>query len=142
MNTRIPDCYYRISVKALILDETRTKFLIIQENNGQWDMPGGGLDWGESIESGLRRELDEEMGLIITSITPNPIYFFTDKRKNGAYYANVFYEVVVRDLNFVPSRECVALRFVTGAESLELPLHSNVKKLAGIFDTNNHSLKH
>jgi len=27
----IPECYYRVSVKALILNETRDKFLICEE---------------------------------------------------------------------------------------------------------------
>jgi 8-oxo-dGTP diphosphatase len=44
----LPGCYYRISVKALILDETRTKFLVVQELDGRWELPGGGLDWDEN----------------------------------------------------------------------------------------------
>ncbi len=44
MMSEVPECIYRVSVKALILNENRDKFLIIQENNGWWDLPGGGLD--------------------------------------------------------------------------------------------------
>lgn len=32
MNTIIPECFYRISIKALILNETRDKFLLVQES--------------------------------------------------------------------------------------------------------------
>jgi len=32
----IKNGYYRLSVKALILDETRTKFLLVKEDNGKW----------------------------------------------------------------------------------------------------------
>lgn len=42
--TTIPDCFYRISIKALILNEARDKFLICQEDNGKWELPGGGLE--------------------------------------------------------------------------------------------------
>lgn len=38
--SQIPDCFYRISIKALILDEFG-KFLLCREDNGKWDFPGG-----------------------------------------------------------------------------------------------------
>ena len=38
--SEIPNNYYRTSVKALILDETRTKFLISEEENHRYDFPG------------------------------------------------------------------------------------------------------
>jgi len=37
---------------------------------GFWFTPGGGLDAGESVEAGLRRELSEEIGLQDASIGP------------------------------------------------------------------------
>ena len=40
----IPECFYRISVKALVLNEARDRFLITQEEDGRWELPGGGLD--------------------------------------------------------------------------------------------------
>ena len=40
----IPNCYYRVSVKALITDN-EGKFLLIRENVGKWELPGGGLDF-------------------------------------------------------------------------------------------------
>lgn len=138
MKTEIPNCYYRISIKALILDETRTKFLIVQEANGEWDLPGGGLDWGESVEVGMRREIKEEMGLTVTSVSSNPCYFLTDQRKSGAEYANVFYEATVESLDFTPSDECIALQFATPEEVRRLAIHSNLALLADMFDPKNH----
>lgn len=32
---------------------------------GQWSIPGGKLEWGESLKEGLRREIREETGLVI-----------------------------------------------------------------------------
>lgn len=59
---RIPNNFYRVSIKALILNKARTKFAAVLEDNGYWELPGGGLDWGESPETCLRREILEEMG--------------------------------------------------------------------------------
>ena len=75
MPSDIPNCFYRVSIKGLILDETRTKFLVTLEKNGLWELPGGGLDWGESVENCLKRELHEEMGLTVTSVNPSPSYY-------------------------------------------------------------------
>jgi ADP-ribose pyrophosphatase YjhB (NUDIX family) len=39
------------------------KILLMRDRNGTWDFPGGGLEGGERLEEGLRRELREELGL-------------------------------------------------------------------------------
>jgi len=68
-------CFYRVSTKALVLDETRTKFLIMREDNGSWDFPGGWLDFGETIKESITREIKEEMWLDVVNITTEPSYF-------------------------------------------------------------------
>jgi 8-oxo-dGTP pyrophosphatase MutT (NUDIX family) len=40
----IPNCFYRVSIKALVLDE-QGRFLLCREDNGKWELPGGGLDF-------------------------------------------------------------------------------------------------
>jgi len=46
---------------------------------GQWGLPGGGIEEGESAEAALRRELKEEVGLTVLDVQP---LFFTD----GTYH--------------------------------------------------------
>jgi double-stranded uracil-DNA glycosylase len=56
----------RIAVRALVLDEAgRTLLVQFRDDSGQvwWATPGGGIDYGEDVESALRRELAEELGL-------------------------------------------------------------------------------
>ena len=140
MTQVIKSGYYRVSIKALILDETRTKFLVAQEDNGLWGLPGGGWDWGETHEECLTRELSEEMGLVATSISKTPAYLVPGhmNQKREIWITNVLFEVTVRDLNFTPSNECVAIKFVTAEEILTMDAYDNVHLFAKMFDPKNH----
>ncbi len=136
----VPNCFYRLSIKGLILNETKDKFLVVQEENGLWELPGGGLDWGENPQNGLRREIKEEMGLQVTAVAEYPSYLLiTQKKQNHIWVANVTFDVTVEDLNFTPSDECVAIQFVTADEAKQLDSFPNVQVLAGMFRSENHS---
>lgn len=57
---------YRQGVSAYVVDD-KNNFLLVRKQNygeGQWDVPGGGLDEGELPAEGLLRELEEELGTI------------------------------------------------------------------------------
>ncbi len=136
----IPDCYYRISIKSLILDDSRQKFLVTLEDNGMWELPGGGLDRGETAEECLRREIREEMGLTITEIKRSPCYVTSGNRPDGNWFANIVYEVRVKDLHFIPSSECREIKFVTADEAQKLDAFPSVKHFARAFDPKNHIL--
>lgn len=135
----LPNCFYRISLKALILDDQK-RFLLTQEDNGKWELPGGGLDWGENHKDCIKREVKEEMGLETTFIADNPSYFVTSKSDTDGkmWFANVVYIVKTKHLNFTPSDECVAIKFFTKEEALKANTFSNISNFAEVFDPKNH----
>jgi 8-oxo-dGTP diphosphatase len=135
----IPNCFYRISIKALVLDE-QGKLLLTREDNGWWELPGGGLDHGEDIRKGLAREIKEEMGLEVTFMAQTPSYFFTFvAEKSKQWMSNVVYEVKLKDLDFTPSDECQEIRFVTKEEAKALNLFPNIREfIENNFDLKNH----
>lgn len=50
-----------ISVKAVIID--RGRVLLLANDRGEWELPGGRLDPGESEPAALLREIGEELGI-------------------------------------------------------------------------------
>lgn len=64
----IDDCLYRVATKAVIVQDNR--LLLVKEIPEMWwGFPGGGVDHGETVESSLIREVEEEVGVPAGEIT-------------------------------------------------------------------------
>ena len=137
-NLEVSPCFYRISVKALVLDETRTKFLIVKEEKGVWELPGGGLDWGTTPQEDLAREIKEEMGLETAWVAEHPSYFFTCKNRRGMWIANLLYETKLSSLDFTPSDECIETAFTASSDIESFNALENVRVFARQFDARRH----
>lgn len=137
----LPNCFYRVSIKGLILNDTRDKFLIGRDEAGFWDLPGGGLEWGETPQNDLTREIEEEMHLAVTKVAARPCYFFTGRQtvNPDIHIANIVYECSVDNFDFTPTRECLEIEFVDTKDILSLEVSDGVRELAKIFDSQNHT---
>ncbi len=66
MNREFPDAPV-VGVGAVVLDAGRV--LLVRRGRpplkGEWSIPGGALELGETLADGVRRELLEETGLIV-----------------------------------------------------------------------------
>lgn len=75
---------FHITVKAIVI--YKGKILIVKRTRpstdglGYWELPGGGLEYGETPHEALIRELKEETDLDIKII--KPVYTFTAIRPN------------------------------------------------------------
>lgn len=126
-------CYYRVSVKGVAFD-AQGRVLLAREDNGAWEMIGGGLEHGEDPIEGLKREIYEETGLEAVRISDQPAYFITSPRRGKAgYMANVIYEIELASLNFVASEECQELRYFSLEDMQTVELFPNVQKLYEIL---------
>jgi ADP-ribose pyrophosphatase YjhB (NUDIX family) len=132
--------YYRVSVKGLVLNEVRDKFLLCEKKTGVWELPGGGLDWGMTPQEDLPREIAEEMGLTVIKVADNPCYFMTSPNlKMEIWVVNVVYETELEHLNFTASDECVNIKFVNKNDIGSMNVFPTIQKLAEMFKPENHS---
>ena len=76
----------RLGCSAVILDETRQKVLLTRRaDNGQWCLPSGGMEPGESAAEACAREVREETGLHVRVVRligvysdPNQLIIYPD----------------------------------------------------------------
>ena len=132
---QIPNLFYRISAKALILNQDK-KFLLVREEKW-WDLPWWWLEYWESPQERIKRELYEEMWINIISVKDNPSYFITAQKDNWVWIANVIYETQVNVdeiFDFKPSDECLEVKFFDIAEAQHENLFPNVKNFIKHFN--------
>lgn len=119
----IKECYYRISAKALIKNSD-WKFILVKEDTGEWDIPGGGIDHGEELHEALKREIMEEMWLDVIRISSQPLYTIITESSGVSSIQRpiclLIFETEVENLDFTPSNECIEIRFFTPEEALDV----------------------
>ncbi len=142
MILQIPKCFYRVALKALIVDE-QWRFLLAREDNNMRELPGGWMDFWEVPCDCLAREIQEELWLKVVSIDDQPSYFYpflnTNRiHSNDDFYAvNVVYKVKVQDLKFTSSEECIEIKFFTAEEALAMDnIYTNVREFAKVYKNN------
>ncbi len=132
-----PDAFYRVTIKGLCV--RNGKLLMIRETRrkDQWELPGGGLDFGEDIREGFNRETEEEMGLQTVKMSKSPVYVWSHKNErteNWFYSFVVAYRIELEHLDFTPSEECAEIRFFLPEELKTLKLAGQMTPLVEIFN--------
>src|SRR6266536_3575443 len=90
----IDDCLYRVAVRVLVVQNN--KVLLVKEVSDMWwAFPGGGVDHGETVESSLAREIEEELGVPAKEVSSDfqIAYYNVGNVVNGIPRMNLFYKV-------------------------------------------------
>jgi 8-oxo-dGTP pyrophosphatase MutT (NUDIX family) len=107
----------RPSVSAVIFDRRGRLLLQQRSDGGQWGLPGGSVEIGESVADAVVREVHEETGLTvrprrIVGVYSDPtIQVVRYPDGNVWHYVNVCFECVVRGGELTTCDETLALDY-------------------------------
>ena len=118
----------RLGVSAILLHESGANVLLTQRSdNGQWCLPGGMLDPGESISETCEREMLEETGLVVRVKRLVGVYSNADLLTvypdgNRSQVVVLCFEVERLDGQVALSDETTAIRFFPVEEAVGMDL--------------------
>ncbi|HYW20994.1 MAG TPA: NUDIX domain-containing protein [Nodularia sp. (in: cyanobacteria)] len=93
---------------------------------GTWGVPGGKVEWGETLEAAVKREFQEEVGLALTDIR----FALLQEAVNDpqfcrpAHFVLVNYYAQTPCTDITPNEEIVEWQWVTPDLALTFPLNS------------------
>lgn len=108
MSAMIPGVdYVGLGVGAVIVRDRQVLMLLrsddCRNNRGMWTIPGGMVETFEKLEDAVRREVEEETGLQVTSVA---FLAVSDRTFEGQHWVSVLYtcDVAGEPVNAEPSR--------------------------------------
>ncbi len=118
----------QVGCNAVIFDAARERVLLTQRtDNGQWCLPGGRMETGESASEACVREAWEETGLEVEVLrligiytTPHRITLYADG--NRVQFVGLVFEVAVTGGQLGLSNETTAFGYFSRAEIAQLDL--------------------
>lgn len=126
----------RLGCSAILLDESKQRVLLTRRrDNGQWCLPGGRVDAGESVAEAVVREVLEETGLHVrvrrlTGVysDPNQLIVYPDGNRVHMIVLAFLVEHVSGQAEL--SEETTEVRFTPIEEALQMDLfHDHVTQL-------------
>jgi len=110
----------------------RDKLLLVKhQRNGReyYLLPGGGLEWGESCESGLAREFLEELSVKV-SVGPLLLVSESIEPRGRRHILNLTFHVRIKGgiLKLNPDRRLRAVRWVTRQELVQLTFYPEIRR--------------
>lgn len=120
------------TVGALVVSG-RGKVLIVKTTKwrGMWGVPGGKVDWGETLSSALIREFKEEVGLELTHIRFALLQeaVLDSQFFKPAHFIMINYYAFSASEKIIPNEEIEQWAWVTPQEATEYPLNSYTQVL-------------
>lgn len=121
------------AASAIIENDQGQILLHRRRDNGSWALPGGTMEFGESISGTVIREVKEEAGLDIEPVSlvgvytdPNHVIEYTDGEVRQEFSLCFVCKILGGDLHV--SEESHALQFFSPSEIARLDMHPSMRK--------------
>jgi 8-oxo-dGTP diphosphatase len=125
----IDDCLYRVAIRVLIVQDDKV-LLVKEADDGWWALPGGGVDHGETVESTLVREVEEELGVPAKEVLSDfqIIYYNIGNVVNAVPRMNLFFKASVPEELLKKTDHVSEWRWFAKDEFIRQGLHPSYDK--------------
>ena len=132
MNQPLPPPRPLCTVGALVVNPN-AEVLIVRTTKwrGTWGVPGGKLDWGESLEEALLREFREEVALDLQQVRFALLQeaILDSQFHVPAHFVLVKYYAFSASTQVVPNEEIVEWVWLPPEQALSYPLNNFTERL-------------
>lgn len=133
---------FPLSTVGALVTNDRGQILIVKTTKwrGTWGVPGGKVEWGESLVDALIREFQEEVGLELTQIRFALLQeaVFDAQFFQPAHFIMINYYAFSASDTIIPNHEIVEWAWVTPQVAMSYPLNTYTQIL--IQDYINHNI--
>lgn len=126
----IDDCLYRVAIRTLIVQDDKV-LLVKEASDDWWALPGGGIDHGETVESSLVREVEEELGVPTKAVVSDfeIVHYNIGNVVNGVPRMNLYFKASVPKELLKKTDHVAEWKWCTKDEFLNLDLHLSYDKV-------------
>ena len=131
------DFPYPLTTVGALVVNPQGEVLIVKTTKwrGTWGVPGGKVDYGESLEAALIREFQEEVGLTLSQIEFAVLQEAIDDPQfcRPAHFVLVNYFARTDETTVIPNEEIVEWCWLPPEEALTYPLNTFTVSLVKQF---------
>ena len=127
------------SANVVVTNEQDEVLMIRRTDNGNWALPGGGMDPGETLTNTAVREVEEETGircevtgLVGIYTNPNHVILYTSNGEARQEFSLVYTARAVSGQP-TPSDETSEVRWVPENDLTTLPMHESMRQRIGRY---------
>lgn len=127
----IDDCLYRVAIRVLVVQDNKV-LLVKEADDDWWALPGGGVDHGETIESTLVREVEEELSVPADKVSSDfeIVYYNIGNIVNAVPRMNLFFKATMPEEQLGKTDHVSEYKWFTKDEFLTQDLHASFDKAA------------
>ena len=132
MNQPLPPTRPRCTVGAVVVNpNAEVLFVRTTKWRGTWGVPGGKLDWGESLQEALLREFREEVALDLEQVRFALLQeaILDSQFHVPAHFVLVNYYAFSASTQVVPNEEIVEWVWLPPEQALGFPLNNFTERL-------------